>query len=92
MVHAGADAISIGQGTSIINTKEIVKGRCQVIGNIDPSGVLLNGTPKQVEKDVRRCMKDGVDIAAPGCGVSPMTPLENLLAMTDAIRKYGRTH
>ena len=92
MVRSGVDGISIGRGTSIPKTWEIVKGRCRIIGNIDPNGVLLNGTPKQVEADVRRCIKEGADIAAPGCGLSPRTPLENLSAMTNAIRKYGRTH
>ena len=91
MVRSGVDGISIGQGTSIPKTKEIVKGRCRIIGNIDPNGVLLNGTPKQVEADVRRCIREGADIAAPGCGLTPQTPLENLSAMTNAIRKYGRT-
>jgi MtaA/CmuA family methyltransferase len=90
MVRSGVDAISIGQGMRIPMVKEIVKDRCRVIGNIDPTGVLLGGTPKQVEADVRRCAKEGVDIVAPGCGLSPKTPLENLKAMTDAVRKYGR--
>jgi [methyl-Co(III) methanol-specific corrinoid protein]:coenzyme M methyltransferase len=90
MVRSGVDAISIGQGTSIPKTKEIVNGRCRIIGNIDPSTVLLKGTPKQVKAEVIRCVQEGADIAAPGCGLSPGTPLENVQAMTDAVRKYGR--
>jgi len=89
MARSGVDAISIGQEMSITKTKEVVNGRCRVIGNIDPSGVLLNGTSRQVTSGVRRCLKEGVDIVAPGCGLSAHTPLENLKAMTDAIRKYG---
>ena len=92
MVRSGVDGISVGLGTNIPKTVKIVRGRCRIIGNIDTSGVLLNGTPKQVEMDVRRCIKEGVDIVAPGCGLSPRTPLQNLSAMTDAIRKHGRTH
>lgn len=90
MVRSGADAISIGQAMSVPMTKEIVKGRCRIIGNIDPSRVLLSGTPKQIGADVKRCVEEGADIAAPGCGLSPKTPLENLQAMTDAVRRYGR--
>jgi MtaA/CmuA family methyltransferase len=90
MVRSGVDAISIGQSTSIVRAKETARGRCRIIGNIDPSTVLLNGTPEQVEAEVRRCVDEGADIAAPGCGLSPKTPLNNIQAMTDAVRKYGR--
>jgi MtaA/CmuA family methyltransferase len=90
MVRSGVDAISIGQDMSIPKTKEIVKGRCRVIGNIDPGNVLLNGTPSQVEAEVRRSIREGADLATPGNGLSPKTPLENLQAMTNAVRKYGQ--
>jgi MtaA/CmuA family methyltransferase len=90
MVRSGVDAISIGQGTSISKTKATARGRCRIIGNIDPTTVLLTGTPEQVEAEVSRCVDEGVDIAAPGCGLSPKTPLANVKAMTDAVRKYGR--
>ena len=90
MVRSGVDAISIGQGMGISSTKEIANGRCRVIGNIDPRDVLLNGTPDQVQAEVRRCLEQGADIVAPGCGLSPKTPLENIQAMTDAVREYGR--
>ena len=90
MVRSGVDAISIGPGMSIPKVKETANGRCRVIGNIDPSAVLLSGTPKQVESEVMRCVKEGADIASPGCGLSPKTPLENVQAMSDAVRRYGR--
>jgi MtaA/CmuA family methyltransferase len=89
MVRSGVDTISIGQGMSIKGVKEVVNGRCRVLGNIDPTGVLLNGTPDQVRTDVTRCLNDGVDLVAPGCGLSPRTPLENVQALTDAVRKLG---
>jgi [methyl-Co(III) methanol-specific corrinoid protein]:coenzyme M methyltransferase len=89
MVRSGVDAISIGSEMSMTGTRGIVKDRCRIIGNIDPVKVLLNGTPKKVEAEVKRCIKEGVDIVAPSCGLSPKTPLANLQAMTDAIRKHG---
>ena len=90
MARSGVDAISIGRGMSMPQVKEVVNGRCRIVGNIDPSTVLLKGTPKQVAAEVKRCVKEGADIAAPACGLSPGTPLENIQAMTDAVRKYGR--
>jgi uroporphyrinogen decarboxylase len=62
-------------------------------GNIDPFGVLLNGTPEQVEAEVKACLNAG----APGGGfilgtqdsTLAKTPFENIRAMVAAGRKYG---
>jgi hypothetical protein len=62
-------------------------------GNIDPFGVLRNGTPEQVEQEVRACVAAG----APGGGfilgtqdsTLPGTPFENIHALVRAGRQYG---
>jgi hypothetical protein len=62
-------------------------------GNIDPFGVLMNGTPEQVEAEVKACLEAG----APGGGfilgtqdsTLAKTPFENIRAMVAAGRKYG---
>ncbi|MDD1770803.1 MAG: hypothetical protein LUO79_06940, partial [Methanomassiliicoccales archaeon] len=63
--------------------------RCAIIGNIDPGTTLLKGTPAEVAADTLRCIHEGVDIAAPGCGLSPRTPLANAVALTSTIRLHG---
>jgi len=63
-------------------------------GAIDSHHVLINGTPEFV----RRKTREVLDIMKPGGGyvagashdsILEETPLENVLAMFDAIRKYG---
>jgi [methyl-Co(III) methanol-specific corrinoid protein]:coenzyme M methyltransferase len=39
---------------------------------------------------MERCINEGVDIAAPGCGISPKTPLANLHTLTSAVKRYGK--
>jgi [methyl-Co(III) methanol-specific corrinoid protein]:coenzyme M methyltransferase len=89
MLETGVKGISVDQKTSIIKMKEIVNRQAALIGNLDPVGVLLVKKPSDVENECKRILKEGVDILAPGCGLSPHTPLENLKAMVRAGKMYG---
>ena len=64
-------------------------------GAIDSHHVLINGTPEYVREETRRVL----DIMKPGGGyvagashdwILEETPVENVLAMFDAIREFGR--
>ncbi|WMW24747.1 methylcobamide:CoM methyltransferase MtaA [Methanolobus sediminis] len=55
-----------------------------VIGNISTADTLYRKTPADVKKEAFRCLDADIDILAPGCGLVPETPLENLLAIVDA--------
>ncbi len=65
-----------------------------LLGNIDTSGVLVFGTPAEVEAAVRELIRD----VAPGGGlligssseVHAHVPTENVLAMYRAVRRHGR--
>jgi MtaA/CmuA family methyltransferase len=89
IADTGVNAISIGQGTSIRRTRTMVNDRCAIIGNIDPATTLLRGTPAEVAADTLRCIHEGVDIVAPGCALSPMTPLANIVAMSSTVKLHG---
>ncbi|MEJ2210566.1 MAG: uroporphyrinogen decarboxylase family protein, partial [Anaerolineae bacterium] len=62
-------------------------------GGVDTQGVLPSGTPQQVRDDVRR----NVEALAPGGGfvfspvhnVQPDVPVGNMMAMWQALAKYG---
>ncbi len=63
-----------------------------MIGNVDPVGVLLKGTPEQVKAHCLACLEAmrGSDrfILSSGCAVSPLTPPENLRAMVEAVDEF----
>lgn len=50
MVTSGADSLEMDYKTDIHKAEELMKGRIVFSGNIDPSGVIALGTPRQVEK------------------------------------------
>jgi len=96
LIEAGFDGIHPiqPQCMDIGEVKRHVAGRAAVLGNIDCIGVLVSGTPEEVEESVR----DTIRIAAPGGGyilsssnsIHPDVKPENFIAMCRAARKFGR--
>ena len=62
-------------------------------GNIDLVHTLPNGTVAEVEAEVKQRIKDagagGGYICASANSVTEYCKIENVLAMTNAVRKYG---
>ena len=65
-----------------------------VIGNIDPVGVLRNGTPDGIRRETKALMEKCCGypnfVIASGCDIPPMTPIENLQAFFDAAEEFYR--
>ena len=40
--------------------------------------------PEEVIRDCRRILSEGTAVLAPGCGISPYTPISNIKAMIQA--------
>lgn len=68
-------------------------GRIALKGNVDPIGVLLKGTPRDVEEDVRRCLSaaaaGGGYILGTADSTVVGTPFENIRAFVQAGKSYG---
>jgi uroporphyrinogen decarboxylase len=62
-------------------------------GNIDPSAVMLQGTPEEVRAAARRCIEaagyNGGFILSPGCELPRDTPHANVWALMEAAREFG---
>ena len=52
--------------------------------------MLVTGTPELVRETMTKIMDAGVSAVWPGCDIWPTVPGENMLAMMDAVRNYGR--
>lgn len=63
-----------------------------IIGNIDPVGILRNGTPGKVSEETKklleRCSKYKNFILSSGCDIPPQTPMENLEAFFRAAESF----
>lgn len=69
--------------------EEMGQGRITLMGNINNPETLLYGTPDDVAREVRRCLRSNIEIIAPECAVPLTTPTENLRAITEAVEGYG---
>jgi uroporphyrinogen-III decarboxylase len=96
MVDAGLNGIQAlepAAGVDLAGIKETLGERLCLIGGMDSSRVLNFGTPKDIEEDVKKCIK----AAAPGGGyfAGPShnilnAPWENVLALRAAIEKHRK--
>ena len=88
LADAGFEGISIEEKVDVGFAKGIVGNRVRLIGNVSPSDTLLTKGPEEVVIEARACLEDGIDILAPGCGLAPHTPLENIRALFRARDEY----
>jgi len=90
MVESGASAISVDQKNDLAETRKKLGPDALIFGNYDPYNVLVAGTPDLVRETIRKCIADGASAIWPGCDIWPTVPPENIRAMLDEVKNYGR--
>jgi uroporphyrinogen decarboxylase len=95
MADTGAGVLSLDNAIDLARAKVEVGHRVPLLGNVHPTEVMYLGTPDDVRANVRACLAKAWDtpkgyILGLGCGLPIDTPPENILALVDAAREYGR--
>ncbi len=91
MVATGSDALELDYKTNPIRAREVLGERATFTGNIDPTGVLAQGSPEEIEAKVRELL--AVFAGTPrliinaGCAIPATTPPENLRALIRAAKQ-----
>jgi len=90
MIECGFDGLSLEEGIKDLKTaaETAHESGVAVIGSVSTSRTLLRGNSEDVKKEAFRCLRSGVDILAPGCGLAPETPLRNLKALVEARNEF----
>jgi uroporphyrinogen decarboxylase len=92
MVNTGASIIEIDQKSDQSTVKEAAKGKATLLGPIDPSEVMANGTPELVMEKCQEALENlspgGGFILGPGCALPSTTPDENIDAMIETAKKF----
>jgi MtaA/CmuA family methyltransferase len=90
-INSGAEALEMDFKTDASRAHLLCRERVTFVGNLDPVGVLLQGTPALVEARTRELGRLFADtprfILNAGCAIPPGTPPENLRAMIRAARE-----
>jgi uroporphyrinogen decarboxylase len=95
MAEIGVDALSLDSpetGVDLPAVAKMISSDVMIIGNSNPVGALLNGTPEDVENDVLRLLKN-MDpyrnfILSTGCDLPQEVPKENIQAFMETGQKY----
>lgn len=93
MVGSGASAISVDERTPISEVRTVVdkiKPGYPVAGNVPSYTVIHLGTVEKIREYVKKSIKDGVDMVAPGCDFWLETSVEHVKAFVDAAKEFGK--
>jgi len=92
MIKTGAAIIEIDQKSDQMEVKKAAAGKATLLGPIDPSEVMANGTPELVIEKCTEALENlapgGGFILGPGCALPPTTPDENIDAMIETAKKF----
>jgi uroporphyrinogen decarboxylase len=92
MADTGAKIVEIDSKVSMRHAKQMIGHRVCLLGNLDPTAVLLHGSPALVEEQSRAVIESAASggglILGSGCEVAPATPEGNIHAMIHATRTY----
>jgi MtaA/CmuA family methyltransferase len=82
MAQSGADIIDVDWMVPLKEARELAGAEVTLCGNINPAGVLFEGSSEEVAEAARQCLKDVPEkfILMPGCEVPPATPEKNIRA------------
>ncbi len=93
MARTGADVLEIDAKVDIADAKNLTEGRVALMGNLEPTSVLFQGTPETVRSAAIECMRsadalEGGFVLGSGCEVVPKTPIANMKALAEAAREF----
>jgi [methyl-Co(III) methanol-specific corrinoid protein]:coenzyme M methyltransferase len=85
MCETGAVGISIEEKADMKRDAEIAHQRgVRVFGNVAAATTLFSGSPEAVYQEALAVLKNGTDFLCPGCGIAPLSPIENILQLKKA--------
>lgn len=88
LAQTGADIIDLDFMVDMERAADIFPKTVSICGNFNPVAVMYEGTPELVRQEVLRCKKlqaRNHNFIAPGCEIPRDTPVENVIAMQQAI-------
>lgn len=89
MADCGFEGLSVEEKIGNVKEgKKIIGDRARLVGNVSSPFTLLPGPIDKIKAEAKEALEGGVDVLAPGCGIAPMTPLENIKAMVAARDEY----
>lgn len=95
MAETGAATLSLDNVVDLAEAKAVVGDQVCISGNVRPVETMLQGERQQIIEEAKECIIKACDnpkgyILSTGCTLPLGTPPENVTALMDAARLYGR--
>ena len=87
LAACGADALSVDERNDLARTRRLLGSDAILLGNLDPVGVLSQGTPARVAQTVAAIAQAGANAIWPGCDLYPEIPDENMRALMESTKR-----
>ena len=89
MCETGVAGISIEEKADMKAAVEIARPKgVKVFGNVATATTLFMGNAEACYKEAVAALDNGTDFLTPGCGIAPLSPLENIQQMKKARDDY----
>lgn len=85
IAEAGFTAFHYDTKNEPVELQEIVDGRILLTGGVNNPETLYAGTPANVEHDVVKALKAGIQLVSPECAIPLLTPMRNLKAIVEHV-------
>ena len=93
MVSTGSAGFHFGNTVNMLDILPQIPSDRLVFGNLDPVGVIKNGTPETIRIKTLELLNKIASyknfILSSGCDVPPITKLENIDVLFDALKEYN---
>jgi uroporphyrinogen decarboxylase len=94
MLGTGAAGFHFGNAVDILDILPQVPSNRLVFGNLDPAGVIKNGTPEIVKAKTIELLTRTAEynnfVISSGCDIPPGTTIENIDAFFEAIAEFNK--
>lgn len=87
MIGTGVTGLSIEEKVDPAAAVKKVNGRAALIGNVGAVFPLLQGKPEDCYEHGKIVRNAGFSVVSPGCGLSALTPDDNLRALVKAVKE-----
>ena len=93
MVGTGAAGFHFGNAVDMLAILPQIPSNRLVFGNLDPSGVLKDGTSENIKVQTKALLTRTADynnfVISSGCDIPPQTKIENIDAFFEAVAEYN---
>jgi uroporphyrinogen-III decarboxylase len=94
MVSTGAPILELDYKTDMRAARKALRGKAVFLGPVNPELIWAAQDPLEVEAAAREAIEilapGGEYILGPGCALGYNTPADNIHALIEAARKYGK--